>query len=164
MTVSPSESPRSDKVDHDPDLSSIGNGSLADNGSMHDTSPDDLKEGAQRMLASVEKRSLKLGSSFAKLITNLQDGAQHQMRVQAQAQLVYHDAVKDYTEALNHGVEDMHEVMQHVAFLDSQLEQMTTLRGDVTDVLEAVRELDRVVQHVERRARVVGHPSVPPKT
>eukprot|EP01059_Diplonema_ambulator_P035118 TRINITY_DN816_c0_g1_i1.p1 TRINITY_DN816_c0_g1~~TRINITY_DN816_c0_g1_i1.p1 ORF type:complete len:159 (+),score=32.12 TRINITY_DN816_c0_g1_i1:43-519(+) len=151
-TVTP---PTSERGDGSVTNSSLGNGSL--NPEVFGYAPGEdvsmvaVRENAERMLENVQKRSQRMGTSFAHIIADLQLRSKRQMQSQVKHLEVYHDAVGGYTDALKEAADEMTTVVKNVNFLDTQLEQMKILSADVADVLEAVKELDKVVTMLEKK-------------
>ena len=106
------------------------------------------------MLVNVQKRSKKLGIEFANLFGAMQEKSQHMMRVQAQYLEIHNMAVTEYTDSLAELLEEMNSMVKSVSLLDERLEPLQNLKDDVKDVLEAVKELDKVVGMLEKKAGI----------
>eukprot|EP01061_Rhynchopus_euleeides_P020985 TRINITY_DN34153_c0_g1_i1.p1 TRINITY_DN34153_c0_g1~~TRINITY_DN34153_c0_g1_i1.p1 ORF type:complete len:180 (+),score=62.18 TRINITY_DN34153_c0_g1_i1:28-540(+) len=110
------------------------------------------RESAERMLHNVSEKSSRLGAAFARMMHDLQERSQRQVTNQVTHLQVHHEAVMQCTSELHEAVRSMNSVVASVLYLNSQLDAMSGLKSDVSDVLLAVKDLDRVVTALERRA------------
>eukprot|EP01060_Flectonema_neradi_P027774 TRINITY_DN3739_c3_g2_i1.p1 TRINITY_DN3739_c3_g2~~TRINITY_DN3739_c3_g2_i1.p1 ORF type:complete len:180 (+),score=28.20 TRINITY_DN3739_c3_g2_i1:78-542(+) len=134
---------------------SVENSSLLDPSFLEGgVDPEELKENAARMLVNVQKRSKKLGIEFANLFGAMQEKSKHMMQVQAKYLETHNLAVTEYTDSLEILLEEMQAMVKSINLLDERLEPLQNLKDDVKDVLEAVKELDRVVSMLEKKAGI----------